>query len=120
LIGADRTKPSATSPSQPTGVGLRILIQGAHDPSASEQATKPDSKPAGDNSQIDRKPASLPRMLAVIALTSADLALLGWCVHHALTHQHALHSSGIVGCIVSALLAALCGCAAVLMIARGE
>ena len=63
------------------------------------------------------KLAPLTQILAVGGLASADVALLGWTTHYVVTHQHALSFWGAAGCTGSVLVAALCGIAAMILIA---
>ena len=67
-----------------------------------------------------RQPSSRAPIVAVLALAIADLALLGWTAYLVATHPHALGWKEIAVCVGSALLAALCGCAAALIVSGRE
>lgn len=109
LLGPERVSDRPAAPRQ-MDVGLRILIDGApREPAPSEGP--PVSNPPSPEGSPDR----LLRALVIAVLASADVTLLGWTVHYAVTHQHALGWFGIAGCSLSALVAAACGCAAVVM-----
>ena len=78
-------------------------------PAAKEPAAADTKMPRADE-------AAARRILVVAALTGADVALLGWAVWFAFTHEHALGFLSASLCALSVLTAAWCGCAAVLMI----
>ncbi len=101
---------------KPPGVGLRILIDGSTQPQTeSAPAVAPAPPLAAPVTVIPARESDselLTRLLAVLALVSADLGLLGWTTHHVLTHQKSLGMVSLVACAGSVLLAALCGCVA--------
>ena len=117
LLGSNRAGAGPDAPVKPPGAGLRTLIDGAQEP-----ADKPRTGiPAAPPSTIEKAvvPAKArdeewgARLVAIVALLGADLALIVWTVHHVATHLHALGVRGVLACVVSTLLAAVCGCAAV-------
>ena len=122
LLGSNDRTPQQPSSRLP-GVGLRILIDGAQRETQSSRAAAPASTSTPNarteipNSKKENDGELLTRVFVVAALVSADIALLGWAAHHAFTHQQALSSAGIAACLGSGMAAALCGCAATLIIA---
>ena len=126
LDSNDRAAQQPSAPARAPGVGLRILIDGAQRETQSSRSatTAPTITPIArteiPNSKKETAGELFARVLTVLALVSADIALLGWAAHHALTHQHALSSSGIAACLGSGMAAAMCGCAAMLIIAGQE
>ena len=109
LLSSERAADKSSTP-RATDVGLRILIEGA--PRASEN---PERAAGPNTSSPEASRVSLLRVTVVAALGSADVALLGWTVHYAITHKHALEWFGLAGCTLSTLIAAACGCVAVLV-----
>jgi hypothetical protein len=123
LLGAsDRAKEPA-APRQP-GVGLRILIEGSLRETETtrvvEEAPAPVTAITTPEVLESKKEmgGELRSWLSCVALIGADFALLGWVAHYVLTHRHVLGAWGIAGCVVTTLLAALCGCAATFVVAR--
>lgn len=106
LLGSNRTESSPSAPMKPPGVGLRILIEGGSPPQT-EPAPAPDVAPARGSDG-----AFLTRLLAVVGLIGADVALLGWTAQHVFTHQGRLAALDLAACISTVLLSTLCGCAA--------
>jgi hypothetical protein len=121
LLGSSRSTGPAPSSKPAVNTGLRILIAGA--PQADEAAGGATEAPAvKDEATLPCgiRLGRLTRMLAVMGLTSADLALLGWATEHVVAHKHALSLWAAVGCTCSLLVAAMCGAAAVSLIALSD
>ena len=78
--------------------GLRILAE------ASPAASFPRSHPLG-----------LTTACVAAVLATADVTLLSWTAHFAITHRNTMAWLGIAGCISTTLIAAACGRAAVLI-----
>jgi len=124
LLGnTDRTKEPA-APRQ-SGVGLRILIEGSLRETEATHVVEQTSESATANAKPEILEAKkeitgelLTSSIAIIALIGADVALIGWVAHYTFTHRHALSWSGTVGCVVTTLVAAFCGCVAASIIAR--
>jgi hypothetical protein len=121
LLGSNRGKEPAP-PSKPSvNAGLRILIAGAQ-PAPDVSTGVIIETPAGGQSETTFPPRGLQlgpltQTLAVGGLAGADLALLGWTTHYIVTHKHILSFWGAAGCTGSVLVAALCGMAAMSLIA---
>jgi len=111
--------PAPKAPS--VNAGLRILIAGAQ-PAPDVSTGVAIETPAGAKSETTFPPRGLQlgpltQTLAVGGLAGADLALLGWTTHYVVTHKHILSLWGAAGCTGSVLVAALCGMAAMSLIA---
>jgi hypothetical protein len=121
LLGSNRGNEPAPASKPSVNAGLRILIAGAPQaPDVSANVAIEGPVPlTGETPLPFRKlqPGPLTQILAVGGLASADLALLGWTTHYVVTHQHALNFWGAAGCTGSVLVAALCGTAAMSLIA---
>ena len=111
LLGSHRTANPSIPAARRVDVGLRILIDGAGRADETERpAGRTETKePAGTTD------STAVRLLAVVALISADAMLLGWAVKLALAHPHTLGFLPALGGALSVLVAALCGCAAILL-----
>lgn len=114
LIGAQGATGQPSAPGTMDG-GLRTLIGGAPRESANLE-----SAPASITAVPETSRSSSTKAIAIAALSSADVTLLGWTAHYAITHQHALGWIGTAACILSTLMAAACGCAALLVSRSGK
>ena len=125
LLGSNRTESSPSAPMKPPGIGLRILIDGGPPPASESIASPaetpvpaPAATPFAPTRSVTVAPAKetdaelLTRLLAVVALIGADVALLAWAAHHVFFRSRTLSLMEIIACIATVLLAALCGCAA--------
>jgi hypothetical protein len=126
LLGSNRTDADPSAPMKPPCVGLRILIDGAQP--QTESAAPPAAAPAPQNpapsvtvvSARETDGELLTRLLAVLGLIGADVALLGWTAHFVFSHQEGLTALSLTACVVSGLVATLCGCAAARLAAGRE
>ena len=123
LLGSNRTEASPSAPMKPPGLGLRILIDGGPPPpTESAPAVAPEPQRAAPAMTVvparESDGAFLTRLLAVLGLIGADVALLGWTAQHVFTHQGRLAALDLAACIATVLLAALCGCAAARVAAK--
>ena len=109
LLGAQGATGQPSAPGTMDG-GLRTLIGGAPRESANLE-----SAPASITAVPETSRSSSTK-----AMGSADVTLLGWTAHYAITHQHALGWIGTAACILSTLAAAACGCAALLVSRSGK
>ena len=122
LLGGSRPTDAAPGtdpavPPRPVDGGLRILIEGAQREPEVTQTSTPVVPVATPTTP---RPDPLPGQLAVLTLLAADLALLGWTGWHVATHLHTMGWAGLTLCAASTLLAALCGCAAVLILSKHD
>jgi hypothetical protein len=118
LLGSNRTGAEPSSPARAPGVGLRILIDGVPQPSASAtqpgEPVRPSVIPAPE--QMHESVAThLAQMMAIVTLATADVALLGWPLFYVATQDGPLSARAGLLCSGSIVLGAACGCAAVLM-----
>ena len=118
LLGTRRSPDHPGAPPQKASMGLRILIDGA--PQPDEATTVPARSGAKERAATAVETrraddATAVRVVAVTALISADVALVCWTMHFAFTHQDTLGFVRVSGCTLSILVAALCGCTAVVL-----
>jgi len=99
--------------------GLRILIEGTprRDASPTTSVLRAAKEPREAAAERLRAADSVAaRAVAIVALISADVVLLCWTARFTYSHQHALAMVPAAGCAFSILVAALCGCTAVVML----
>ena len=110
---------------KPPGIGLRILIDGGPPPASESTASPAETPPPAPAATPfaptrsgtvtpakETDPELFTRLLAVVALIGADVALLAWAAHHVFARARALSWMEIVACAATVVLAACCGCTA--------
>jgi hypothetical protein len=116
LLGPDRAGQPSSAQARPTGAGLKILIGGSLEdrenirvensaPALEQTPPKSERIQAKENTGIDLR----TRILAVLSLAGADVALVAWAAHHTFTQRPPMGLGGVIACAGSILLATLCG-----------